>query len=133
MLFALITVLMKVFIDAQVSERFLHVLQGLFVQRMMHTDHELVFQPAAGMEVGVKPVDLFHRFIGAVNQPHKLHVGWQNVVIVLQLMLDEVQRTLPETPARRIQQYNRHQRAFAGLYQCQHFQGFIQSSEAAWA
>ena len=105
----------------------------LIAELVIHADHELTLEPAAGVEVAVELIDLFHRLFDAVDQTHQLHVGGQDVAVVLQLLANEVHRALPERAARCIQQYHRHQWAFAGLDQCQYFQCFIQRAEAARA
>ncbi|MNR58597.1 hypothetical protein D3C85_1796330 [compost metagenome] len=62
-----------------------------------------MLEPAAGVEVAVELIDLLHCLFGTVDQTQQLHVGWQDVAIFLQLMMNEVQRALPELAARRIQ------------------------------
>ena len=54
-------------------------------------------------------------------------------MIGLQLRLNEVQCALPKCPARYVEQHHRHQWRFAGLYQRQHLQHFIQRAESARA
>jgi len=85
------------------------------------------------VEVAIELIDLVHRFFNAVNQAHQLHIGRQDIAVFFKLIADEVQRTLPEGTARNIQQHHRHQWAFAGLNQCQHFQRFIKGAKPARA
>ena len=46
--------------QSQAGELALQMGQRPIAKRMMHTHYKLTFQPARGMEVGIKPVDLFH-------------------------------------------------------------------------
>ncbi|MND82835.1 hypothetical protein D3C80_746790 [compost metagenome] len=100
---------------------------------MVHADHEQFLQPAARVVIAVELVDLRNRLVGTVHQCQQLHVAGQYVVIALQLLANEVQGVLPETSTRSVEQYYRDQWAFAGLDQCEHFQAFVQRSEAAGA
>ncbi|MNL47602.1 hypothetical protein D3C87_1703980 [compost metagenome] len=85
------------------------------------------------MEVAVELIDVINGFFRAVDQSDQLHVGRQDVTVFLQLLVNEVQRPLPEFAAGCVQQDHRHQRALAGLDQCQHFQCFIQCAETTRA
>ncbi|MNR61689.1 hypothetical protein D3C85_1835100 [compost metagenome] len=62
-----------------------------------------MLEPAAGVEVAVELVDVFDSFLGAVDQSHQFHVGGQDVAVFFQLLVDEVQRALPELATRRVQ------------------------------
>ncbi|MNI33576.1 hypothetical protein D3C73_875340 [compost metagenome] len=126
-------VLMEVIAQAQVGEGVLHVLHRFVAECMVHADHELMLEPAGGVEVAVELVDMLHRLFDGVDQAHQLQVCGQDVAIFLQLITDKVQGTVPELAAWRIQQNHRNQRAFTGLDQRQHFQRFIQRTETAWA
>ena len=125
--------LMEVIAQTQVGKGLLHVFERLVAELVIHADHELMLEPAAGVEVAVELVDLLHSFFRAVDQADEFHIGRQDVAIFLQLMVNEVQRALPEFAAGSVQQYHGHQRAFASLDQCQHFQRFIQGTETARA
>src|SRR3546814_9761039 len=90
-LFAGVGMLMKTIVEAQVGKLRLQMPKGLLVQFVIHTDHELMFEPAAGVEVAVELIDLLHCLLSAVDQAHQLHIGGEDVAVFLQLLADEVQ------------------------------------------
>ena len=85
------------------------------------------------MEVVIELVNLCHGFFGAVNQPHQLEVVGQDVMIGFKVVVNKVQRALPECSARHVQQHHRYQRRLTRLNQGQHLQHFIQRAEPSRA
>ncbi|MCY1186960.1 hypothetical protein D9M73_278820 [compost metagenome] len=86
--------------QAQIGKPFLNVIQRRFAERMVHADHELALQPAAGVVVAVELVDFLNRLVSAVHQAHQLQVAGQDVAVFFQLAADEVQAVTPEAAAR---------------------------------
>jgi len=85
------------------------------------------------VEVAIETGDFLGGFLGTVCLAHQLQVAGQNVVIGLQLLAHELQCAMPVLPAWLVEQHDGHQRAFAGLHQCQYFQGLVEGAEAARA
>ncbi|MOA36505.1 hypothetical protein D3C78_1580330 [compost metagenome] len=84
-----------------------------------------MLEPATGVKVAVELIDLFHGFFGVVHQTHELHVSGQDVAVLLQLLTNKVQGSLPELASWNIQQDHRYQRALACLHQRQDLQCLI--------
>ncbi len=116
-------------IHAQVGELLVQVVHRLLIERMVHSQHEVLFQPATGVEVAVEIGDLLRRLVGVFHQPHQPHVAGKDVAILLQLAAHEPQRILPVSAARFVEQHDRHQWALASLNQREHFQCLIQRAE----
>ena len=119
--------------DAQVAELLVQGLQGGLVERVVHADHVLVLQPAAGVVVAVEAGNLLHGFLGTVYQAHQVQVAGHDVAMFLELLAHELQGAFPVAAAGLVEQDDGHQRALAGLDQGQHLQRFIQGAEAARA
>ena len=85
------------------------------------------------MIVAVELLDLINRVLSTVDQTHQFQIIGQYVLMGLQLVMDEVQGTLPERCAGHIQKHDRHQGCFAGLHQRQHFQHLVQRAKTAGA
>src|SRR5262249_17800277 len=92
---------------------------------------EKIFDETARMKIAIKPGDNLHRFVRAVCDSIEVQVVRGNELITQEMLADMLVPRLPISPARTIDQDQRHQLDLARLHERERLVTLVHRTEAA--